>query len=267
MPTLTNIPSTLTAELIDRLGRLWGQPEGVAEVALSTLSYGSRASLRSHKLVEPVATKGDAAVEISITDVGWDIIQACAELRCDRRDEERNEREATAAESRLRRAHLKWESGSVERHVSTDSRPKHGSGAVPSTLAPDLVDWLAHLRGQPDGVAEVALSALPYISRGELVDHGVIEPAATAADGAVEIGITDYGWDLIEACAEECHDGAELDSQGQDHAEAQLQRAYENHKAGVDSRWRATQAGASTWHASSEASPKGAPCWLPPGSS
>ena len=78
------------------------------------------------------------------------------------------------------------------------------------------------------------MSTLPYESRGSLIEHGVIEPVATAADDAVEIGITAYGWELIDACAEQSSD-EERDEQRRHEAEAQLRRAYENREVSTDS--------------------------------
>jgi molybdenum-dependent DNA-binding transcriptional regulator ModE len=221
METLIEIPPTLTTELVQRLGRLWGQPEGVAEVALSALSYGSRASLISHRVIAPVPTRGDAATEIAITDYGRELMRACSErLRGDKdADEQRHE-----AEVRLQQAFEEWQSGGIKPRIPTGDRPERGSGEVPSTLTRELVSRLAHLSGQPEGVAEVALSAVSYGSRASLIEHGVIEPIPTVGDDAVEVVITDYGRELIDACAAE-----QLSvEQRRREAEDELREAYES---------------------------------------
>jgi diacylglycerol O-acyltransferase len=79
--TQLTVPRTLTRELVERLARLSGQPEGVAEVALSAVPYGSLSSLIAHGIIAPVDDeKIDAAVELVITPYGRQIIDACARL-------------------------------------------------------------------------------------------------------------------------------------------------------------------------------------------
>ena len=111
-----SVPSTLTAELVERLAWLASQPHGVAEVALSALPYGSRASLIGHEIIKPVPTTGDAPVEITITDHGWRVIQNAAELHG---DSDRDERERREAESELERAYADWKDGMAARRDSS----------------------------------------------------------------------------------------------------------------------------------------------------
>jgi diacylglycerol O-acyltransferase len=71
-------PPTLTPELVERLAALSGQPEGVAEVALSALRYGSLLSLAAHGIIElPSASRGEPE-EITITARGLEMIDVCA---------------------------------------------------------------------------------------------------------------------------------------------------------------------------------------------
>jgi hypothetical protein len=219
MRTLAEVPRTLTAELVERLGQLADQPDGVAEVALSVLRYGSRASLISHKVIEPVATKGDAAIEIVVTEYGHALIQACA-AHIGNVEQQRREAEFELAQARD--ASMRE---SAQSRPLASRRPQRGSGEVPSTLTTALVRDLALLAGQPDGVAETALSVLPYDSRASLVDHGVIEPVATEGDAALEIVITRYGRELIAAAAAQLSDD-EPNDHARRQAQAELDRAY-----------------------------------------
>src|SRR4051812_10198536 len=131
MTTETTVPPTLTPELVDRLAALSGQSEGVAEVALSALAYGSLASLIAHEIIEEVDTAGDEGDEIVLTAHGRRIIDACA----------------------------------AKRRPARNARGQSGemwfAPPIPDAdrLTPDLVDRLAALAGQSDGIAELALSA------------------------------------------------------------------------------------------------------------
>ena len=223
MATLVAIPRTLTTELVERLGRLWDQPEGVAEVALSTLTYGSRASLISHRVIAPVAMTGDAAVEIVISDYGRQLMRACAARL---RDDESADRDPGQAEVRLKQAYEDWQTSGIKARVPAGDRPQRGSGEVPSTLGRELVSRLAHLSGQPEGVAEVALSTVSYGSRASLVEHGVIQPIPTDGDDAVEVVLTDYGQELIDVCAAALRDEESEERQRRE-AEGKVRRAYE----------------------------------------
>jgi diacylglycerol O-acyltransferase len=167
MATTISIPAMLTHELVDRLAALSDQENGVAEIALSALDAESLALLGKCGVIEEVDTSGDEAGEIVITAYGRQVIDECAAARDDS--------SAGASDS---------------------------SARVPATLTDELVDRLAALADQPEGVAEVALSALRYGSLASLMAHGVIEPIDTSGDEAGEILITNYGRQLIEACAE-----------------------------------------------------------------
>lgn len=167
MATAISIPEALTRQLVERLAAVAGQEDGIAEIALSALDAESLALLSRCGLIEAVGTSGDEAGEILITSYGRQVIDACA--------------------------------------ASQDNEPRDtsdSSAQVPKTLTDELVDRLAVLAGQPDGVAEVALSALRYGSLASLIAHGVIEPIDASGDEAGEIVITSYGRQLIDACAE-----------------------------------------------------------------
>lgn len=107
---LAVIPRTLTRALGDILANVWDQPEGVAEVVLSVMSYGSLASLISHGVIEPVRTRGDALTEIVITPLGREIIRACAQLRVAENDEDqqRTTSDESSALEQLSREREKW---------------------------------------------------------------------------------------------------------------------------------------------------------------
>ena len=118
MGSSESVPSTLTAELAGLLALLADQPDGVAEVALSALPYGSRASLISHDIIEPVPTTGDAPVEITLTDNGWRVIHEAAKLH---RDPDRDESERREAEADLERAYADWQHDLETSPASTPS--------------------------------------------------------------------------------------------------------------------------------------------------
>lgn len=82
MATAISVPQTLGADLIERLASLAGQPEGVPEVALSAVPYGSMVSLIAHGIIEPPPgdLQPDAAFEVVLTRHGRDIIDSCADL-------------------------------------------------------------------------------------------------------------------------------------------------------------------------------------------
>lgn len=80
--------------------------------------------------------------------------------------------------------------------------------SIPAALTNALVDRLAALSGQEDGVAEIALSALDAGSLALLGRCHVIEAVDTSGDEAGEIVITAYGRQVIEACAVSQKDGS-----------------------------------------------------------
>ena len=79
------VPASLTTELIDLLGLLHRAPPGMAEATLSLLPYGSRTSLVAHGFIEKMDGGAEDAVEIQITDAGWDVIGACSRVSSRRR--------------------------------------------------------------------------------------------------------------------------------------------------------------------------------------
>jgi WS/DGAT/MGAT family acyltransferase len=76
--------------------------------------------------------------------------------------------------------------------------------SVPHTLGTDLIERLALLAGQPEGVPEVALSAVPYGSMISLIAHGIIEPPEEnpEPDDAFEVVLTRHGREIINSCAQ-----------------------------------------------------------------
>jgi hypothetical protein len=72
---------------------------------------------------------------------------------------------------------------------------------VSSGLPNDLVRVLGLLHEQPAGAAEVVMSGMTWNSLVLLVAMKVIAPIPLMGDGAVEIKITDYGYGVIEECA------------------------------------------------------------------
>jgi len=74
------------------------------------------------------------------------------------------------------------------------------AAAVPPTLTDELVELLGLLDGPPEGVAEGAISLLPYGSRASLVTHGVIERMKGGEGDAVRISVTPEGRVLIHEC-------------------------------------------------------------------
>lgn len=164
----------LTSELVDRLSSLAGEPEGVAEVALSALPYESLAALAAVGIIAPVETEGDSANEIVITSLGWQVIDSPEEPRI---------------------AHEPGNGSLATRSFGPEIPPS-------VSLTPTLVDRLAALAGEPDGVAEVALSALPYESLASLVAHEIIEPVDTEGDSADNIVITRQGREAINYFAQ-----------------------------------------------------------------
>ena len=235
MPTATH-SRTLTPELRTRLAQLWDQPDGIAEVALSALPYGSRTSLVQHGIIRAIPTRGDAAAEIVITKHGWEVIREYAEAGSRQDDEHQRAR----AEAELRQAHEEWVSRDKSR-VAGGYAPGRGSTEVPSELHRNgLADRLAWLADQPPGVAEVSLSAMSYESRALLIDLGVIEPVPTSvvdedepeepSDYIVEVVITPYGAELIAACAAQRRD-QEQDERERQESEARLSQARERYRA------------------------------------
>lgn len=83
-------------------------------------------------------------------------------------------------------------------------RSEHGPDkqlAIPGGLTPELVQTLAMLEDAPPGIAEATIALLPYGSRSNLAAHGIIGGIPTRKDAAAAIRITDYGQQVIAACA------------------------------------------------------------------
>ncbi|MGO9956939.1 MAG: hypothetical protein ACLP50_13325 [Solirubrobacteraceae bacterium] len=73
--------------------------------------------------------------------------------------------------------------------------------SMKEALGPELVALLACISDQPDGVAEVALSALPHASLMRLIAFQIIEPIPTMSDAGFRIEITRLGEGVIREYA------------------------------------------------------------------
>jgi len=80
-------------------------------------------------------------------------------------------------------------------------RDRTPDSGVPLGLTPRLIEVLGVLENAPPGTAEATIALLPYGSRTNLVAHGFIERMHGGIEDAVEIQITEAGWDAIHACA------------------------------------------------------------------
>jgi WS/DGAT/MGAT family acyltransferase len=168
------IPGSLTPELVDRLAALSGQPPGVAEVALSAMRYGSLTSLMAHGVIEDFDPEDYSGQVIVVTDRGRELIEACAALR----------------------------GGSGQADEPVPMTQSFGPAIpVPDRLTPELVERLANLAGEPDSVAAIALSALPYDALGSLIGHGIIQEIDLSSDEGHVIVVTDLGREIIAECA------------------------------------------------------------------
>jgi hypothetical protein len=75
----TDVPVGLPERLIATLASLHDAPAGMAELAISSLGYGSRSALAAYGLIEPVPPRPDEPAHIVITEAGRRVIDACAE--------------------------------------------------------------------------------------------------------------------------------------------------------------------------------------------
>lgn len=82
---------------------------------------------------------------------------------------------------------------------------------IPGGLTPELVRTLAMLENAPPGVAEATIALLPYGSRSNLAAHEIIGSIPARKDAAAKIQITDYGKQVIEACARRLDDCGDTD--------------------------------------------------------
>lgn len=67
-------------------------------------------------------------------------------------------------------------------------------------LPEELIHTLARLHDQPSDIVDITLSTLRYGSKTTLVQAEAIE-LAPDSEGGEQIGLTDYGRQLIEVCA------------------------------------------------------------------
>lgn len=164
------VPPTLPPDLVDRLGRLAGQPPGIADVSLSALGYGSLATLMAHGLIEPINLNSDLAQEIAVTAKGQKVIEACAELSSE---------------------------------PSANPAVRSFGPIIPEgeRLTPELLERLGRLAGQPPAVADIAVSAMASESLAALMAHDIIEPIDLDDNSAQEIAITDTGRAVIASLA------------------------------------------------------------------
>ena len=160
-----SIPATLPADVRRRLADLAGEPDDVADVALSACRTQTLDLLAGEGIIEPIHGDGDeddyGLAPIVLTRRGRAVIDACASL-------------AGARDAPI---------------------------AVPPTLTDHLVDRLAALADEPDDVAEVALSALGYGSLACLMAHDAIAEMDIEAEVPTPIVLTARCRELIDACA------------------------------------------------------------------
>ena len=71
----------LSEKLVDRLGMLAGEPDGVAAVALSALGIADLDSLADHGIIEPIRDVGEEVSPVVITDRGRQLILAYSQKR------------------------------------------------------------------------------------------------------------------------------------------------------------------------------------------
>jgi hypothetical protein len=104
----------LPDQLVDVLARLHEQPEGVAEAVLSTLRYGSRATLAEAEVIERVPGEASEGAVVQLTTFGRRFIATCARAR------ELGQQDERRAEAALASAHAAWE----QRHhdIEEDAR-------------------------------------------------------------------------------------------------------------------------------------------------
>jgi hypothetical protein len=69
----------LPRDVVEMLCLLYGAPPGVAEATLGLLPSETRALLVEKGIIEPVAGVPGEAVEITITDLGYALIEDCTE--------------------------------------------------------------------------------------------------------------------------------------------------------------------------------------------
>jgi hypothetical protein len=72
------IVGQLDDELVRALGLLHKAPRGIPELAIASLDYGSRTTLEAYRLISS-KTRGDKTLEVTITDLGKDVIKLCSE--------------------------------------------------------------------------------------------------------------------------------------------------------------------------------------------
>jgi hypothetical protein len=70
--------TALPRDVLETLCLLDGAPPGVAEATLGLLPRETRALLVEKGVIEPVAGAPGEAVEITITEVGYSLIEDCA---------------------------------------------------------------------------------------------------------------------------------------------------------------------------------------------
>lgn len=117
----TELLEALPDQLVDVLARLHEQPEGVAEVVLSTLRYGSRTTLAEAGVIERVPGEASEGAVVQLTSFGRRCIATCASARqLGQQDEQR-------AESALASAHAVWEQR--QHDAADEAQPSSASAA------------------------------------------------------------------------------------------------------------------------------------------
>lgn len=74
----TDVRRALDDELVRALGLLYKAPRGIPELALASLSFGSRVALEAYGLIS-VRNREDGTLAVTVTSLGGEVIKLCAE--------------------------------------------------------------------------------------------------------------------------------------------------------------------------------------------
>jgi len=77
-PTAAEVRQHLDDELVRALGLLYKAPRGIPELALASLSYGSRMALEAYGVFSS-RRRDDGTLDVTVTSLGNDVIKLCAE--------------------------------------------------------------------------------------------------------------------------------------------------------------------------------------------
>jgi hypothetical protein len=76
--TTNEVLRGLPVDLVETLALLHDAPGGMAESTIALLPYGSRSALAAYGVIQSVPGEADQAAEITITELGWSVIEQCA---------------------------------------------------------------------------------------------------------------------------------------------------------------------------------------------